>query len=161
MRLVTEVADGLGELGDVWLDEGKVKQILYNLLSNAVKFTPEGGEVHIVARRVGREALPEGHFEHYLEFAVADTGIGISAADQTQLFQPFTQLDSTLGRRYEGTGLGLVMVKRLTELHGGEVAMQSTPKKGSTFTVRLPWRREADKGADISAPDKPFKSDKL
>ena len=130
--------------GDIWLDERKAKQILYNLLSNAVKFTPDGGEVHVLARQVGREAVPNPRFEHYLELSVTDTGIGISAADQARLFQPFTQIDSTLARRYSGTGLGLVMVKRLTELHGGAVALRSVLGKGSTFTVWLPWRTQAD-----------------
>ncbi|MCK9382504.1 MAG: response regulator [Sulfuritalea sp.] len=137
VRLIAEVADDLGE---VWLDGRKVKQILYNLLSNAVKFTPEGGEVRIAAHRVGSQALPDGGFEHYLQLAVSDTGIGISAEDQARLFKPFTQIDSTLSRRYEGTGLGLAMVKQLAELHGGAVAMQSTPTVGSTFMVWLPWR---------------------
>ncbi len=150
LRLAAEVADGLGE---VWLDARKVKQILYNLISNAVKFTPEGGEVRVAVRRVGREAVAKGQFDHYLEVAVSDTGIGIAVEDQARLFQPFTQIDSTLARRYEGTGLGLVMVKRLAELHGGAVAMQSAPGKGSTFTVWLPWRLEGSKLAGaVAAP---------
>ena len=152
VRLLADVAEGLGE---VLLDGRKVKQILYNLLSNAVKFTPEGGEVRIAARRVGRQALPDGGFEHYLELAVSDSGIGISAEDQARLFRPFTQIDSTLARRYEGTGLGLAMVKQLTELHGGAVALLSTPKKGSTFTVWLPWRETVDqhvRDAPLSMP---------
>jgi len=154
LRLTVEVASDLGE---VWLDARKVKQILYNLLSNAVKFTPEGGEVHVTARRVAREAVPGGGFAHYLELAVRDTGIGISAEDQVRLFQPFTQIDSTLSRRHEGTGLGLAMVKHLTELHGGLVALQSTPGQGSTFTVWLPWRTEKETSTDahkasMSAP---------
>lgn len=155
IRLLTElvpIANPLGSgadadadtLGDIWLDERKAKQILYNLLSNAVKFTPDGGEVHVLARQVGREAVPNPRFEHYLELSVTDTGIGISTADQARLFQPFTQIDSTLARRYSGTGLGLVMVKRLTELHGGAVALRSVLGKGSTFTVWLPWRTQAD-----------------
>jgi PAS domain S-box-containing protein len=144
IRLVMEIAPDLDKLGDVWLDERKLKQILYNLLSNAVKFTPDGGEVHVIARQVGREVLPSGIFDHYLELTVTDTGIGISDADQARLFQPFIQIDSTLARRYEGTGLGLVMVKRLTELHSGTVGLQSIQGKGSTFTVFLPWREKAD-----------------
>ena len=137
LRLVTDVAEGLGS---IWLDGRKVKQILYNLLSNAVKFTPDGGEVHVVVRRVERQPLPDGPFESYLELVVRDSGIGISAEDQARLFQPFTQIDSTLARRYEGTGLGLAMVKQLAELHGGAVALESSPGRGSTFTVWLPWR---------------------
>jgi signal transduction histidine kinase len=148
LRLVVDVAEGLGE---IWLDQRKVKQILYNLLSNAVKFTPENGEVHVMARRVGGDAFAAGGFAEYLELQVSDTGIGISAEDQLRLFQPFTQIDSTLARLYEGTGLGLVMVKRLAELHGGGVALQSEPGQGSRFTVWLPWRTEADKVAAIPA----------
>jgi len=152
VRLIADVAEDLGE---VWLDGRKVKQILYNLLSNAVKFTPEGGEVRIAARRVGRQVLPNGGFEHYLELAVSDSGIGISTEDQARLFQAFTQIDSTLARRYEGTGLGLAMVKQLAELHGGAVALQSTPKVGSTFTVWLPWREAVDPSVGAAPPATP------
>ena len=156
LRLLAEVADDLGE---VWLDERKTKQILYNLLSNAVKFTPNGGEVHVAARRVGREAVAVsvagGAFEHYLELTVRDTGIGISAADQARLFQPFTQIDSSLARRHQGTGLGLAMVKRLAELHGGAVALHSEPDEGSTFTVWLPWRSEGEQPAGTAAQPAP------
>jgi CheY-like chemotaxis protein len=148
IRLVTELpgplASGADALGEIWLDERKAKQILYNLLSNAVKFTPDGGEVHVSARQVGHEAVPNPRFDHYLELSVRDTGIGISVSDQARLFQPFTQIDSTLARRYAGTGLGLVMVKRLAELHGGAVALRSVLGQGSTFTVWLPWRLEPD-----------------
>ena len=144
LRLTSDITDALG---DVWLDERKVRQILYNLLWNAVKFTPEGGEVHVTARRVEGKAVPAAQFKQYLELAVSDTGIGISVEDQARLFQPFIQIDSTLARKYEGTGLGLAMVKRLAELHDGTVALQSTPGKGSTFTVWLPWRTADDKPA--------------
>lgn len=137
-------ADPSGVLGEIWLDARKVKQILYNLLSNAVKFTPQGGAVHLSARRVGREQVAQGAHDQYLEIAVSDTGIGILEEDQARLFQPFTQIDSTLARRYQGTGLGLAMVKRLTELHGGQVGLRSSPGSGSTFTVWLPWRTQAE-----------------
>jgi PAS domain S-box-containing protein len=151
IRLLTELGEmtnplepGADLLGDIWLDQRKVKQIIYNLLSNAVKFTPDGGEVHIAARQVGKDAVSNPRFDLYLELSVSDTGIGISAADQARLFQPFVQIDSTLGRRYSGTGLGLVMIKRLAELHGGAVGLHSELGKGSTFTVWLPWRTQAD-----------------
>jgi len=137
-------ADPSGVPGEIWLDARKVKQILYNLLSNAVKFTPQGGAVHLSARRVGREQVAQGAHDQYLEIAVSDTGIGILEEDQARLFQPFTQIDSTLARRYQGTGLGLAMVKRLTELHGGQVGLRSAPGSGSTFTVWLPWRTQAE-----------------
>ena len=138
-RLTSQVAPDLGE---VWLDGRKFKQVLYNLLSNAVKFTPDGGEVRVEARRVTPTAPADGPAASFLEIAVKDSGIGVSAADLARLFEPFTQIDSTLARRYQGTGLGLAMVKRLVELHGGTVALTSTPGEGSTFTVRLPWRTE-------------------
>ena len=138
-RLSVLVAEGLGE---VWLDGRKCKQILYNLLSNAVKFTPDGGDVRVEARRVSRKASPDGQAGPYLELMVQDSGIGISATDLARLFEPFTQIDSTLARRYQGTGLGLAMVKRLAELHGGAIALRSAPGEGSTFTVWLPWRTE-------------------
>ncbi|HYD96863.1 MAG TPA: response regulator [Noviherbaspirillum sp.] len=141
LDLSSEVEDGLD---DIWLDVRKTRQILYNLLSNAVKFTPEGGSVRVVARKVGRERFPGGSYSHYLELAVSDSGIGISAEDQARLFQPFLQIDSELSRRYEGTGLGLTLLKRLAELQGGGVGLQSEPGKGSTFTVWLPWHRPAD-----------------
>lgn len=103
--------------------------------------------MHVAARRVGPEAVTGpvagGAFEQYLELSVRDSGIGISAADQARLFKPFTQIDSTLARRHQGTGLGLAMVKRLAELHGGAVALHSEADQGSTFTVWLPWRSAA------------------
>jgi PAS domain S-box-containing protein len=90
-------------------DEGKIKQILYNLLSNAIKFTPEHGSVTVGARQRGA----------MVEISVTDTGIGISEADQKKLFQPFMQADATTSREYGGTGLGLSLVKKFSELHGG------------------------------------------
>jgi signal transduction histidine kinase/DNA-binding response OmpR family regulator/PAS domain-containing protein len=146
--MVTDVPEALGGFGAIWLDSRKVKQILYNLLSNAVKFTADGGTVTLRAQRVSSEAVPHGCYAHYLELAVKDTGIGISEADQEQLFRPFSQIDSSLSRRYQGTGLGLVMVKRLADIHGGKVALHSVQGQGSTFTVWLPWRESAQDLAD-------------
>jgi len=131
LRLTLEVED---EPPALWADARKLKQILYNLLSNAVKFTGAGGVVTLRARRI---AGPDGE---ELELAVADTGIGISEEDQARLFQPFVQIDSSISRNYQGTGLGLAMVKRLAELHGGRVALASQTGKGSIFTVWLPYR---------------------
>jgi len=146
------------------MDARKAKQMVYNLLSNAIKFTPDSGSVRVSAHRVKREALGERSNEHpsrltpptsqnadFLEISVADTGIGISREDQEKLFQPFTQLDSSLSRKFEGTGLGLVMVKRLAELHGGSVAVESEEGRGSTFTVWLPYR-EANGDEDETVP---------
>jgi signal transduction histidine kinase len=125
------------DLGSVHVDARKCKQMVYNLLANAVKFTPDGGSVLLAARR-----LKAGYFE----FSVSDTGIGIAQKDQQRLFLPFEQLDGSLVRKYEGTGLGLSMVKRLAELHGGTVSVSSVPGRGSRFAVRLPLEPSA--GAD-------------
>ncbi len=113
-------------------DPRRLKQILVNLLSNAVKFTPSGGAVIL---RVTTDVS-----QGTISFAVSDTGIGIATEHLSRLFQPFVQLDSGLRRQHEGTGLGLVLVRRLTELHGGRVAVESTPGVGSTFTVTLPYQ---------------------
>ncbi len=112
-------------------DERRLKQILVNLLSNAVKFTPEGGQIGLEVR-----GDPDRETVH---FTVWDTGIGIAREDMDRLFQPFMQLDSSLSRQYAGTGLGLSLVSRMTELHGGSVSVESEPGKGSRFTVSLPW----------------------
>ena len=142
LTLTLETADDAGEL---CADPRKVKQIVYNLLSNAVKFTPDGGRVALSARRVPAQAAPAaarppaGTVE-FLEIAVADSGIGIAPADQARLFAAFTQIDSTLSRKYEGTGLGLVLVRGLAELHGGAVGVESEVGQGSTFRVWLPYR---------------------
>ena len=137
LQVTAKIQEGLGE---IWLDEVKLKQIIYNLLSNAVKFTPEGGRIHVSARRVDGHKVLGGRFEHYLEIMVSDSGIGIHQEEQSQLFTPFTQIDNSLSRRHQGTGLGLAMVKRMTELHEGRVSLSSIPDKGSTFTILLPWR---------------------
>lgn len=111
-------------------DERCLKQILVNLLSNAVKFTHENGTVGV---RVSSDLA-----QQTMSFTVWDTGIGIAPEDMSHLFQPFMQIDSSLSRQYEGSGLGLALVKRLTELHGGSVSLQSRVNKGSQFTVSLP-----------------------
>jgi PAS domain S-box-containing protein len=130
-------------------DERRLKQILVNLLSNAVKFTPEGGTV-------GLEV--EGDQEHQLvRLIVWDTGIGIAEADLKQLFKPFIQLDSSLARQYEGTGLGLVLVARMVELHGGGITVTSTVGQGSRFTVSLPWQNlnESAGAPEVFSPQEP------
>lgn len=113
-------------------DELRLLQILINLLTNAVKFTPEGGEV-------GLEVTGD-RTANLVYFTVWDTGLGISEADQRKIFRPFIQLDGGLTRRNEGAGLGLALVARLTELHGGHVQLASAVGKGSRFTIALPWR---------------------
>ncbi len=120
------------EIGEIEVDERRIRQVLINLLSNAVKFTPEGGEVGVeIAANVEREIL---------WFSVMDTGIGIAPENLDKLFKPFVQLDSRLSRRYAGTGLGLVLVRRIVELHGGSIAVESQEGKGSQFTITLPWK---------------------
>ncbi|HEY5897139.1 MAG TPA: GAF domain-containing protein, partial [Burkholderiales bacterium] len=117
-------------IGEFQADERKVKQILVNLLSNAVKFTPDGGRVDVSAKLDTTK----------VEIAVKDTGIGIASEDQGLVFEEFKQVGRDYTRKAEGTGLGLALTKRFVELHGGEIHLQSTPGKGSTFTVTLPVR---------------------
>ncbi|HEY5636075.1 MAG TPA: ATP-binding protein [Burkholderiales bacterium] len=117
-------------LGTVRADERKLKQILLNLLSNAVKFTPEGGSVSVHAKPING----------MIEVAVTDTGVGIAPEDQAAVFEEFKQVGNDYTRKGEGTGLGLSLTKRFVELHGGELRLESTPGKGSTFTFTLPVR---------------------
>jgi len=126
-RLVVEAQENLGALN---ADSMRLKQILLNLLSNACKFTKEG-EVALRVRKVA-----DGR--NWVELAVADTGIGLTAEQQAKLFQEFTQADSLTARRYGGTGLGLAITRKLARMMGGDVTVTSEPGKGSVFTVRLP-----------------------
>ncbi len=134
-------------------DPLRFTQILYNLLSNAVKFTPTGGTITVAAKMVSRSesrgsgSQPETpdpkpytlDSSDFVEIAVSDTGIGIKAEDLGRLFQEFTQLDTTLVKPHQGTGLGLALTKRLVEMHGGAVTVVSPGEgHGSTFTVTLP-----------------------
>lgn len=153
-RHISLSLDAPAELGSIRADARKVKQIVYNLLSNAVKFSLDGGKVSLRAKRVPRAdvgnvsetvvgrsfPLAENGFEEFLEITVTDNGIGISAEGLEGLFKPFSQIDSGLSRKYQGTGLGLAMIKLLAELHGGTLAVQSTEGEGSCFTVWLPLR---------------------
>ena len=112
-------------------DALRVAQIVQNLLSNAVKFTPEGKvELTIGGRRIGERRAR-------LDFAVSDSGVGIAAADQSKLFQPFTQVDASSTRGYGGTGLGLSICRKLAQLLGGDIGLTSTQGVGSTFTLTL------------------------
>src|SRR5450755_4129857 len=161
IRLTMDKAE---DLGSMYADARKVKQIVYNLLSNAVKFSREGGDVTLRASVVPRAnvgklsgswtgrscPMVDNEFTEFLELSVTDTGIGISPEGLEQLFRPFSQIDSGLARKFEGTGLGLAMVKLLAELHGGAVAAQSAVGEGSCFTVWLPVRSGED--ATIEAP---------
>jgi signal transduction histidine kinase len=117
----------------LWGDERKLKQILINLLSNAVKFTPEGGNVTLDVDFSGNDSI---------EFRVIDTGIGMSPSTIPLILQPFTQAESALHRKYEGTGLGLPLTKALVELHGGTLELRSQLGEGTTAIVALtPDRR--------------------
>jgi hypothetical protein len=131
-----------------------VKQILFNLLSNATKFTQAGGSVTLTASRE----------DGVVRICVADTGIGIKAGDMAKLFTEFTQLESTYTKKYEGTGLGLALTKRLVELHGGRIWVESEEGKGSRFFFTLPCRHERfpeDVLAPEAAPGGPIRPENL
>jgi CheY-like chemotaxis protein/nitrogen-specific signal transduction histidine kinase len=113
-------------------DPRYLKQILVNLLTNAVKFTPANGQVALEVITDAEQGL--------MQFRVRDTGIGITPENLSQLFRPFVQVESSLNRQYEGTGLGLALVQRLADLHGGSVQVESAVGKGSCFTINLPWQ---------------------
>ncbi|MHC1754169.1 MAG: response regulator [Methanosarcina sp.] len=112
----------------IYADRTRFKQIMYNLVSNAIKFTPAGGSVEVLGSRS----------ENGIRVSVSDTGIGISKDGIKHLFKPFKQIDSALSRKYEGTGLGLVLAKKFVEMHGGRISVESEPGKGSTFTFEVP-----------------------
>lgn len=132
-------------------DERKLKQILYNLLSNAIKFTPDGGEIRLSAQQVGGSKIqipgPDKGLKRkiqqasgaFIEVSVADTGIGLSEEAMGRIFRPFEQADSSASRKYQGTGLGLSLTKKLVELHGGMTwAFSEGEGKGATFSFVIP-----------------------
>jgi len=133
IQVINQIPSYLPEL---MLDERRIRQVLINLLNNAVKFTPEGGTITLEVSHVATTAETS-----YLRFAVIDTGIGISAENIQKLFQPFIQIDSALNRQYVGTGLGLALVKRIVELHGGKVGLTSEVGVGSCFSVEIPFNK--------------------
>jgi signal transduction histidine kinase len=126
-RLVVDAQENLGALT---VDPMRLRQILLNLLSNACKFT-KAGEVKLAARKVSNG-------RNFVEFAVSDTGIGMTAEQQAKLFEEFTQADATTAQNFGGTGLGLAITRKLARMMGGDVTVTSEPGKGSMFTVRLP-----------------------
>jgi GAF domain-containing protein len=126
-RLVVEAQENLGALT---VDPMRLRQILLNLLSNACKFT-KAGEVKLAARKVSNGS-------EFVEFAVSDTGIGMTAEQQAKLFEQFTQADASTAQNFGGTGLGLAITRKLARMMGGDVTVVSEPGKGSVFTVRLP-----------------------
>jgi len=128
LKLDIDVTPGLR----AFADERRIRQILLNLLTNAVKYTPKGGRV-----RIGAELVANGD----LQLVVSDTGVGMSAADQQRALQPFAQVDNEVNRRQQGTGLGLTLTRRLAELHGGSLSLNSAVGEGTTVTVTLPAGR--------------------
>ncbi|WP_325078892.1 ATP-binding protein [Sphaerospermopsis aphanizomenoides] len=110
-----------------------MRQVLINLLNNAVKFTPVDGQItlEVITPTASEE-------QHYLQIAIRDTGIGIAPENLQRVFEPFIQVDSRLNRTYEGTGLGLTLVKRIVELHGGYITLTSELGVGSCFVIELP-----------------------
>jgi PAS domain S-box-containing protein len=146
--LESTMAENLAEL---FADEAKFKQIMYNLLSNAIKFTPDGGKVFVSA------TIQKGNAgDSFLQIAVTDTGIGIKLNDQERVFKEFEQVDSSYGRQQQGTGLGLALTKRLVEMHGGKIRVESegVEGKGSTFTFSIPFpKAEAEPTQLTDKPD--------
>ncbi|MCW6052149.1 PAS domain S-box protein [Lyngbya sp. CCAP 1446/10] len=180
-RLQLEIKIPLN-LPDFLIDERRIRQVLINLLNNAVKFTPEGGRITLEVTRHKRATVLVPHdlqgdtkvmlyqtpFEQelalkpqeeglelkdYLRIAVIDTGIGIAPENINKLFQPFIQIDSALNRQYAGTGLGLALVKRIVELHGGQVGLTSQVGLGSCFTIDLPGVARELSSPNLSSPN--------
>lgn len=125
ITLKCHTGDGVDE---IVADQRKVKQVMVNLLSNAIKFTPDGGTVRLSAMRAA----------DMVEISIEDTGIGISSSEIPQLFQPFHQLGSPFQKKYGGTGLGLFLTKRLVELQGGRIRVESEKGAGSVFSFSIP-----------------------
>jgi signal transduction histidine kinase len=130
VKLAQELAD---DLPNVPVDASKLRQVVVNLLNNAIKFTESGGTITIFTRAQDTNVVIE----------VVDSGIGIPARDLTRIFDLFARSDVAVNRQYEGLGLGLHLVKRLVELHGGRVWVESTPGKGSRFSFSLPMAQVA------------------
>jgi signal transduction histidine kinase len=138
---LTSIIDEVPET--ISADELRLKQIIYNLLSNAVKFTDDGGNIclkaRVIARSGGGSTTEDGSWGGELEISVIDTGIGIHEEDRERIFEPFSQLQNSLTRKYPGTGLGLGLTRKLVEMHGGRIWVESEgPGKGSAFRFTLP-----------------------
>lgn len=143
IRLNSQIEENIG----IQVDERRIRQLLINLLSNAVKFTPNGGEVRL---EVTTQIDDNTDKIKTIQLSVVDTGIGITQENLSNLFQPFVQVENSYTRRYAGTGLGLSLVKRIAELHGGSVAVESEVNKGSRFTVTLPWQEPARQTRELA-----------
>jgi hypothetical protein len=147
------------DLPSLFADEAKFKQVMYNLLSNAIKFTQDGGKVSVTAsiqKAAASDSIPGSES---LQIAVADTGIGIKLIDQERVFREFEQVDSSYGRQQQGTGLGLALTKRLVEMHGGRIWVESegVEGKGCTFTFLVPIQEP--QAAPAQPTDKPATQD--
>lgn len=135
ITLASDISDVVEE---IQIDELRIRQALINLLSNAVKFTPSGGRVLLTVDYEFSTNSPSQQTPPMIRFSIRDTGIGIASEDIPRLFQSFIQLDSNLNRQYNGTGLGLALVKRIAEMHQGSVSVESKLGQGSCFTINLP-----------------------
>jgi len=161
ISLEFETAPGLPV---VFADEAKFKQVMYNLLSNAIKFTHDGGRV--VVRTSLHEtndaqdglALQNAGPETFLRVSVTDTGVGIKPGDQERIFEEFEQVDSSYGRQQQGTGLGLALTKRLIEMHGGRIWVESdgTMGSGSTFSFLIPLLQPEKSAAQATEDSEPI-----
>jgi signal transduction histidine kinase len=127
IKIDYKIDEGLDE---VVADQKKIKQVMINLLSNAIKFSPDGGKISVCARKL----------QDLFEISVLDTGIGVEEEDIPKLFQPFTQLESSLHKRFGGAGFGLFLAKRLIELQGGDIRAESRKGEGTSFTFSIPIR---------------------
>jgi PAS domain S-box-containing protein len=145
IALTTKISKGVERN---FMDERRMRQVLINLLSNAVKFTADGGNIAL--------EVSVNTVERDINFRVIDTGMGIAPEDIQKLFETFIQIDSSLSRRHDGTGLGLALVRRIAELHGGRVSVESEVGKGSQFTVSIPWWQSQRPGSDALPLDNPY-----
>ncbi|MEC4814851.1 MAG: response regulator [Scytonema sp. PMC 1069.18] len=154
IELTIDIQENLGE---ILIDKRRMRQVLLHLLSNSVKFTPDGGRITLIAKNEISDFQPVGTLTDidntdgrqnqkkcptvipWLVISVTDTGIGIAPDDLNRLFQPFVQLDTRLNRQNEGAGIGLVLIKRIVELHGGHIRVNSEVGQGSCFSVRVPY----------------------
>ncbi len=144
LSLQSEIAEAIIALPPVLIDSRKVKQILFNLLSNAAKFTPDGGKIVVCAELQGAAQKEDGSTQQYAVVSVRDSGIGIAPDQQERIFGAFEQVDNSYSKQQQGTGLGLALTKRLVELHGGRVHLQSALGEGSTFSFHLPLQADAN-----------------
>lgn len=146
-------------LPNLLIDERRIRQALINLLNNAVKFTPTGGGYVTLEVKQQPSVLNKttDTTQDYLQISISDTGIGIAPENIQKLFQPFIQIDSALNRKFEGTGLGLALVKRIVELHGGYVDLTSELGVGSCFTILLPCLPLANPQTEIGSDNLPVR----